>query len=222
MTIKRSPAATVFHERAREYDSWFEDSLLFDIELAAVRRALDGCPAPRLEIGCGPGRFARALDVQFGIDPAEAALHLASRRGILTAAGIGEQLPVRSASMATVLVLFTLCFVQDRQQVLSECYRVLRPGGRLVLGIIPAGSPWGKLLADKGAQGHPYYQYARFLELDEVDTLLRDTGFTPAGTISTLFQRPEHLEQLEKPRSGADRRAGFCVITACRTSHQPS
>lgn len=222
MTTKHSPAATVFHERAREYDSWFENSLLFDIELAAVRQALDGCLAPRLEIGCGPGRFSRALGVQFGIDPAEAALQLASRRAVLTAAGIGEQLPVRSASMATVIVLFTLCFVQNRKQVLRECYRVLRPGGRLVLGIIPASSPWGKLLADKGAQGHPYYRHARFLELDEVDTLLRNTGFTPAGTISTLFQRPENLEQLEKPRSGADRRAGFCAITACRTGHQPS
>ncbi|BCO10307.1 hypothetical protein GF1_26830 [Desulfolithobacter dissulfuricans] len=222
MTTKRNPAATVFHERAREYDSWFEDSLLFDIELAAIRQALDGCRAPRLEIGCGPGRFARALGVQFGIDPAEAALQLASRRGILTAAGTGEQLPIRSGSMATVLVLFTLCFVQDREQVLRECHRVLRPDGRLVLGIIPASSPWGKLLADKGARDHPYYRYARFLELDEVDTLLRKTDFTPAGTISTLFQSPENLEELEKPRSGADRRAGFCAITACRTGRQPS
>ncbi|WP_456387107.1 class I SAM-dependent methyltransferase [Desulfolithobacter sp.] len=214
MISKHSPSATVFHERAREYDSWFENSLLFDIELTALRRALNGCHAPRLEIGCGPGRFARALGVQFGIDPAEAALQLASRRGILTAAGIGEQLPIRSGSMATVLVLFTLCFVEDRDQVLRECRRVLRPDGRLVLGIIPAGSPWGTFLADKGARDHPYYRYARFLELDEVDILLRKTGFIPAETISTLFQSPQNLEALENPRSGADRRAGFCAITA--------
>ena len=35
--IIRRQSAAVFEERAAEYDRWFENSLLYEVELAALR-----------------------------------------------------------------------------------------------------------------------------------------------------------------------------------------
>ena len=63
-------AAGVFDERAAEYDAWFENSLLFAIERAALQELATPLLDPKLEVGVGPGRFAEALGVEFGVDSA--------------------------------------------------------------------------------------------------------------------------------------------------------
>jgi ubiquinone/menaquinone biosynthesis C-methylase UbiE len=46
--------------------------------------------------------------------------------------GIGEAMPFDDASFDTLLVTFTLCSVDDQEQVLSEMRRVLRPDGKVL------------------------------------------------------------------------------------------
>lgn len=113
-------AAHVFQERAAEYDNWYEDSLLFETELAALQQIASPLPVPKLEIGSGPGRFAEQLGVTVGIDPAPAALHRGLKRGIIGVAAIGEQLPLKSEATGTLFLLFTLCFLSDPKQVLKN------------------------------------------------------------------------------------------------------
>ena len=76
-------AAGVFDERAAEYDGWFEDSLLFSIECAALQELVTPLLGPKLEVGVGPGRFAEALGVEFGVDPALAPLAFLKNGGCL-------------------------------------------------------------------------------------------------------------------------------------------
>ncbi|GAB4344388.1 MAG: hypothetical protein Kow0089_20940 [Desulfobulbaceae bacterium] len=212
MTIPE--AAQPFDKMAAEYDAWFEDSLLFELELAALRSGATPCPRPRLEIGTGPGRFAAALNVDFGLDPASSPLHLARRRGIIPVRATGEELPVRDRSMGTVYLLFTLCFLADATAVFEECARVLHRGGTMVTGFIPAGSPWGRHLAEKGERGHPMYRHARFRSVSETRELLGGTGLEPVEAWSTLYQAPSVNPVPEAPRPGASEDAGFCVIFA--------
>jgi ubiquinone/menaquinone biosynthesis C-methylase UbiE len=204
----------VFNDRAKEYDSWFNDSQLFTLELAALQELATGLPFPRLEIGVGPGRFAEQLNIAIGIDPAPAALRIAADRGIMGIAGIGEQLPLKTESMGTICMFFTLCFLTDPLIVLRECRRVLRSNGMLLLGFIPALSPWGKELTQKKLQRHPYYRYADFKTTEETVQLLQEVGFSIAQTRSTLLQHPDTLNHFEKPQSGLNERAGFCALTA--------
>lgn len=206
--------AALFDERAEEYDRWYEDSLVFAVELAALRSIRTRLPGPRLEIGTGPGRFAAALGVETGIDPAMAPLLKARSRGITGIRAIGEQIPLVSGSMGSLYLILTLCFLARPDAVLGECRRVLRPDGRLILGVIPAGSSWGRLLAAKGAQGHPYYRFARFLSLARVTTLLTENRFSVMESRSTLFQSPDSLKEMEKSKPGLDEQAGFCVLVA--------
>ena len=89
-------ASQVFHDRAAQYDQWFEDSnLLFRIELDALQQLRSPLGVPSLELGVGPGRFAESLGVDMGIDPAFAPLIKAARRGIVPCQAVGEHLHSR-------------------------------------------------------------------------------------------------------------------------------
>jgi SAM-dependent methyltransferase len=209
-------AAQPFNDRAAEYDRWFEKGPVFAIELAALRAFSAEPPRPRLEIGVGPGRFARELGIEFGIDPAISPLHLASRRGIMTVRGTGEQLPVRSMTIGAVYLLFTLCFLTDPSAVLGECARILRPGGRVLIGLIPGESAWGKRLRERGLTGDPFYRHARFLTIAETRQMLTIHNFQVDEAWSTLRQPPDGQLRYESPVAGAEEDAGFCVLMASR------
>lgn len=94
-----------------------------------------------LELGCGGGINMAFYDPAkissfSGVDPSPALLERsreAAQAIGLNAdirGGIGEALPFDDASFDTVLITFTLCSVDDQQQVLSEMRRVIRPGGK--------------------------------------------------------------------------------------------
>ncbi len=213
--------ARIYQERAKEYDAWYEDSLLFAIELAPLLEVEADLPGPRLEIGAGPGRFAARLGVDVALDPAPAALQLARQRGMMVVVGIGEELPVRTHHIGTVFLLFTLCFLANPRQVFRECVRVLKPGGRLVIGLVPGLSAWGALLTRKKHQGNPYYRYAEFRTIARWQEMLAECGLEVTDARSTLFQAPDNLQRHEKPRPGTDERAGFCVLVACVKESAP-
>ena len=174
MTLPK--AADSFHIRAQEYDEWFDSSPLFAIELAALQAIQTQLTKPFLEVGVGPGRFAQDLGIEYGIDPALSPLQLAKHRSIISINGVGEQLPVRSQSIGTIYLLFTLCFLEDPTTAFKEFYRVLKPGGHFVIGLIPAGSAWGKHLNRKGQDDHPIYKYAHFRTIEETTLLLVEHG----------------------------------------------
>lgn len=207
-------AAIPFHDHAQEYDSWFDSSPLFAIELAALKAIQAKLLKPGLEVGVGPGRFAQSLGIEFGIDPALSPLQLARHRSIIPINGMGEQLPVRSQSIGTIYLLFSLCFLQDPATAFKEFYRVLKPSAFLVVGLIPAESVWGRHLSHKGQHDHPFYKYAHFRTIAETNRLLAEQGFKVIEAWSTLFQPPSSGLQHEEPLTGAHEEAGFCVLTS--------
>ena len=205
-------SARSFDALAAEYDSWFDNNPLFDIELAALLAVKEKLIHPFLEIGVGTGRFAEALKIDYGMDPAISPLQLASGRSILGIKAIGEQVPVRSGSMGTVFILFTLCFLADPALVMRECSRILRSDGRLVIGLIPGLSKWGKLLAQKKKGNNPFYRHARIRTIAGTVEMLSVTGFSVIESWATLFQPPGNSLAAESPRKGLDEHAGFCVL----------
>ena len=209
-------AAKSFHDHAEEYDSWFEDSLVYEIEETALKSLHAQMDDPKMEIGVGPGRFARNLGVGFGIDPAWAPLTLASERGIKCCQAFGEQLPVKDRRIGAIYVLFTLCFVADPQKILRECFRVLKEDGHLVIGMIPSGSAWGRSLTIKKKADHSFYKYARFYTIATVKKLLAKANMRVIEYNSTLYQAPGCVKQNEVPRDAFDEQAGFVVIVAAK------
>ena len=204
-----------FNEGAAEYDEWYENNPAFAIELAALRAITGDMPRPRLEIGVGTGRFAQELQIGFGLDPAVAPLGIASRRNIMTINGQGEHLPLRTRVIGSVYLIFTLCFLPEPSPVLRECARVLRPGGRLIVGVVPALSPWGRRIAERAGRSDSWYRHARVRTIAETVRLLAAGGFAVLASRSTLFQTPDRRLDFEEPVAGSSEEAGFCVLVTC-------
>ena len=110
-----------------------------------VRRLLDhhAAPEPVLDLGCGTGRFATSLAADgrrlIAIDPAPD-LSLAPVGATLV--GSAEKVPLADGSVGTVMVRDVIEHLDDAL-ALSECHRVLRAGGLLVVLVPGWPSLWG-------------------------------------------------------------------------------
>jgi len=155
--------ALPFDTLALDYDSWFDNQgkLIFAIELKAFRHAVPLLPKPWLEIGVGSGRFAQALGIETGVDPSIKLVEMARKRGVTALIGRGEEQLFAKESFGTVFLIVTLCFCDSPLDVLKEAHRILVPGGKVVLGLVLSGSPWGKYYQQKKQQGHPFYKYGK-------------------------------------------------------------
>lgn len=207
---------SVFDSLAREYDAWFENEgkLIYRIEAKAFQAALTSLPKPWLEVGVGSGRFAQALGIGTGIDPSLNLIKIARRRGVNVFLANGEDSIFDEETFGTVFLIVTLCFVESPMDVLLETHRILKRGGKLVIGLVLRDSTWGQFYEDKRRQGHRFYSHATFYNFEEVQGLLEGAGFTVEQVSSTLFQRPGEVKRMERPRTGLHPDAGFVIVTA--------
>ena len=190
------PRTTPFEIHHRRYDDWFvRHAAAYQSELLAVRALLpwDGLG---LAIGVGTGRFAAPLGVQVVIDPARAVLNYAANRNISSVQGVAEALPFSNSSFDYALSVTTICFVDDATAMLTEAYRVLKPGGELVIGFIDRASDLGQHYLAHQAE-NMFYREATFFSADEVEQLLRDTGFSGSVWVQTLSKRLDETREIE-------------------------
>jgi malonyl-CoA O-methyltransferase len=132
---KRQVAAS-FSRAAASYDSVAE--LQRDVGQQLLSRLpVSFMPGRWLDMGCGTGYFTRALGARFGepagvaLDIAEGMLNHARPQGGAAhfIAGDAERLPLQSASCDLVYSSLAVQWCGDFASVLSEAYRVLKPGG---------------------------------------------------------------------------------------------
>jgi SAM-dependent methyltransferase len=204
--------AGLFERLAARYDAWYESpagAAVFPSEVACLAPLLAGLPRPWAEIGVGSGRFAAALGVDVGLDPAAAPLAIARSRGIQVVRGVGEQQPLRAGVFGAVLIVVTVCFADDPAALLAEARRVIRGDGAVVLGMVFAESAWGRFYRHKAAGGHSFYSAARFLTRGQTFTLLVSAGLLVQAARSTLYQPPGDQPGPEPARDGETPAAGF-------------
>jgi len=215
-----------FDPIAEPYDRWYDTSdgrAIFDAEWASLRSLGEPFEGQWLEVGVGTGRFASRLGVAEGVDPSPAMLKIAAGRGIRTHEGTAEALPFPDRSFDGVLLALALCFVADAALALAESHRVLRPQGRLLLGVVPADNPWGEAYLEKASKGHPVYSLAQFRPAAEIVELARRAGFTLLDAASTLFWKPGEVPQTEpRVETGIVSEAGFLALLFEKSAVKPS
>jgi ubiquinone/menaquinone biosynthesis C-methylase UbiE len=111
---------------------------------------VSGCRV--LDVGCGDGEFAVELEkrgaIVVGIDASAEMIEAAKSRSKSQNADIdfqvamAEHLPFPAGDFDVVTAITILCFVDDAAPLFQEIARVLRPGGRLVIGELGKRSTW--------------------------------------------------------------------------------
>ena len=89
----------VFDSRASEYDAWYDTKAgkaIFAMEVDCLKPLLHRYSRPYLEVGVGSGRFAQALEIEYGVEPAPAMVYMAKARGVKVTEATGEELPFPS------------------------------------------------------------------------------------------------------------------------------
>jgi SAM-dependent methyltransferase len=104
--------------------------VLFD----AIKEA---APTRVLEVGCGAGAMAERVRDELGAqivatDTSERMVELTRQRGLDAHVADVQELPFGDGDFDCVFAGWVLYHVADRERAISECARVLRPGGRFV------------------------------------------------------------------------------------------
>ena len=184
-----------------------------------------------LDVGCGDGALACAVAARgaevTGVDADPAMLAAArSRAGqqglaIAFAEGHLEHLPFADASFGLVVAMTVLCFVPDAGGAVREMTRVLRPGGRLVIGELGRRSAWAGLRRVRGRLGSPTWKRARFRTASELRALMSEAGIEVDVMRGAVFYPPiglfARLLAPADPWLGRHTTAGAAFLAAAGT-----
>ncbi len=184
------PKIEPFESFSEIYDAWFErNEEKYRLELEAIK-ALIPSEGEGLEVGIGTGRFAAPFGIKIGIEPSEKMAQKARDMGIRVIKGVAEKLPLEDALFDFVLMITTICFVDDIQRSFEEVHRVLKKGGCIIVGFIDKESQLGKEYQKNRAKSK-FYKAATFFSTIEVLEHLKEAGFDNFEIKQTLLPQPK-------------------------------
>ena len=187
---------------AKQYDKWFEKNRwAYNAELRAVRLLFTPTSQPGIEVGVGTGRFAAPLKIRIGVEPSRNMRELAQKRGIIAIGGVAEKLPFKDSVLEFVLMVTTICFVNDIFKAFKESFRVLSEGGNIIIGMINSDSPIGRIYL-KHKHDSLFFKKATFYSVDEILKLMRQTGFYDFDFRQTIFQDISETTESEIVKTG--------------------
>lgn len=152
-----------------------------------------------LDVGCGDGvlaiGFARRGAAVTGVDLDPAMLDAARAKArALAAAEFIEAnavaLPFKDEAFDIVYASALLCVAPDRGRIVREIARVMKPGGRVVIGDLGAHSIWNAIRRLKGLLGNRNWRDAHFFTRGELFALLRQAGLKPEAARGAIFYPP--------------------------------
>lgn len=221
----------LFDKSAVTYDQWCSTPLgAYADRLEKQMLTELASPEPGesvIDLGCGTGiysiLFARQGLTVTGIDASREMLRLARNKAAAQSLNIeflqGDllSLPFPDNRFDLAICNVVLEFVSDPRRVLEEGLRVLRPGGRLVAGLVGKQSDWARTYEKRGRENpESVFSQAEFYSLEDIR---RFSDRQPSQIRFGLYVSPaefvsaEQAAELEQRRIGQQAaEAGFLAV----------
>ncbi|MCF8069666.1 MAG: class I SAM-dependent methyltransferase [Desulfobacterales bacterium] len=204
------PKTEPFQKYTNQYEQWFEENTwVYEAELKAVRALLPENQTG-MEIGVGTGRFAAPLGIKTGVDPSAHMSAIAKLRGVNVTGGVAENLPFKDAVFNFVLMVTTVCFLDDINRAFTEARRVLSEGGYFIIGLVDRNSPIGQSYL-KHQHSSDFYKEATFYSVDEILETAKRHGYNEFSFRQTIFYELSKITEFEKITPGYGK-GSFVVI----------
>jgi SAM-dependent methyltransferase len=195
------PKISPFEEYADQYEAWFENNRwVYEAELRAVKSMIPA-GGHGVEVGVGTGRFADPLGIKTGVEPSKRMRTIAQKRGIQVLNGVAEEVPFDDFQFDFVLMVTTVCFVDDIRKALLEAHRILSYNGCLIIGFIDRNSRVGQVYL-KRKEKNVFYKDATFFSTDELVEMMDQAGFIDLAFKQTLFKPLREITRDEPATSG--------------------
>ena len=195
------PRISPFEKYAEQYEEWFvKNRWVYEAELRAVKAMLP-VGGHGVEIGVGSGRFAEPLGIKIGVEPSKRMREIAKKRGIQALDGVAEELPFDNSEFDFVLMVTTVCFVDDISKAFLEAHRVISHGGILIIGFVDRNSMVGQTYLDHQNE-NVFYKDATFFSVDEIVEIMDQLGFIDLTFNQTIFKGLSETTREEPVKTG--------------------
>lgn len=207
----------VFNMNTARYEAWFEKNrYAYESELAAIKKVLPK-KGIGLEVGVGSGRFAVPLGISLGIEPAKEMRLLAIKKGMRVLDGTAEEIPFKDRSFDFVLLVTTICFLDDIEKACNEVFRIVKEDGSVIVGFVDKNSLLGKHYRNYKDK-NVFYREAIFYSTDEIVSFLQKAGFVDFCFYQTIF-KPLHLIKKIEPVQYGYGSGSFVVIKGIKKEY---
>jgi len=164
----------VFDPWPDRYDQWFTTPigrLIRAYETDLVLEMLRPAPGERiLDAGCGTGVFTQdviaAGATVWGLDVSYPMLARArqnlSRTSFIAVQGDMNTLPFRDQSFDKIVSVTAIEFIHDAGEAVAQLFRVIKPGGLVVVATLNRLSPWAERRRRSGREGHSLFHDVAF------------------------------------------------------------
>lgn len=137
-------------------------------------------------------RFGADAERVFAFMPArQGAVHWPPGKASATALVFEEELPLPDSSVDRILLVHAFEHTENPRQTLLELWRVLAPGGRLVIVVPNRRGLWARFEHTPFGTGRPYSR-------SQLVEALREANFTPGAWADTLHFPPARRRWIMK------------------------